>query len=252
MAEVTTTPLAGALIADFNIENLAGYLRNGGPPAIECKVGPYGQVTQLLLDDAQSLWESALDFLVVWTRPEAILESVGRALSGAGCDADAMKREVDAYCATLLSNRRRARVTFVPIWVLPSVHHGHGLLDLHRETGVSRLILQANLRLLENLDGPSNVIPLNTGTWVEKAGAKSFNPRLWYTAKVPYGNELFKAAAQDIRAALTGIIGHSRKLVIVDLDDTCGAVWSATWVGRTWYSAGTARLAKRSSTFSES
>ncbi len=43
---------------------------------------------------------------------------------------------------------------------------------------------------------------------------------MWYLTKVPYGNNVFKEAVTDIKAALTGISGLSKKLIIVDLDDT--------------------------------
>ena len=41
----------GLLISDFNIENLASYLRSAtGGPEVACEVAPYGQLIQTLLD----------------------------------------------------------------------------------------------------------------------------------------------------------------------------------------------------------
>jgi len=49
--------------------------------------------------------------------------------------------------------------------------------------------------------------------------------------KIPFGNEVFKAAARDIKAALRGMLGYARKLIIVDLDETLwgGIVGDAGW-----------------------
>ncbi len=93
------------------------------------------------------------------------------------------------------------------------------------------MLMEANLRLLENLDGHSGIVALHTAKWVEAAGPKAFNMRLWYSSKTPFGNEVFKAAAADITAALRGIQGRARKLVILDLDDTLwgGIVGDLGW-----------------------
>jgi len=226
--------LKGLVVSDFNAENLAAYLKNdGNQPALDCEVAPFGQVAQTLLDGSLPFWQSPLDFLIVWSRPEAVLESFARALDGFAVDAEIIRKEVDAYCGQLLLAKDRARTVFVPTWVVPAVHPGQGMLDLAPQVGVSRLLMQANLRLLENLDGHSNFVPLNTAKWVELAGEKAYNPRLWYLGKVPFGNELFKAAVRDFKSALRGIQGRARKLVVLDLDDTLwgGIVGDDGWQG---------------------
>lgn len=223
--------LKGLLISDFNIANLGAYLRNDEQhPAIVCEVAPYGQVAQSLLSFAGAASEPE-DFLVVWSRPEAVLEGVARALAGNSVDLPALLDEVDSFCTTLIDARRRARAIFVPTWVLPPLHQGHGMLDLAPGVGAARLLMHANLRLVENLDGHSTIFPLNASKWTELAGDKAYNPRLWYMGKTPFGNEVFKACARDIKAALRGIEGRARKLVIVDLDETLwgGIVGDVGW-----------------------
>jgi len=224
--------MKGLLISDFNVENLRSYLNNdSGEPQVSCALAPYAQVAQILLDANLPIWEPNLDFLVVWTRPEAVIESFARVLSGASVDRDTVRSEVDDYCQKLLLARNRARVVFVPTWIVSTFHLGHGMLDLAPGVGVVRHLMEMNLRLLENFQGNSNIIPMNASKWVELAGEKAFNPRLWYSGKVPFGNELFKAAVRDLKAALRGIHGRARKLVVLDLDDTLwgGIVGDVGW-----------------------
>ncbi len=66
---------------------------------------------------------------------------------------------------------------------------------------------------------------------LHRQGIQAFSPKLWYLGKIPFGNEVFKAAARDIKAALRGMLGYARKLIIVDLDDTLwgGIVGDAGW-----------------------
>jgi FkbH-like protein len=139
--------------------------------------------------------------------------------------------QVDEYAARLVAIKNRAKVIFVPTWVVPTFHQGHGMLDLAPGVGIARALLQINLRLLENLDRASNIVALNSSKWIEVAGEKAFNPRLWYSAKIPFANEVFKAAVKDIKAALRGFDGRSRKLVVLDLDDTLwgGIVGDEGW-----------------------
>ncbi len=222
----------GLLVSDFNIENLAAYLRNdAGEPHVHCTVAPYGQVAQVLLDANLPCWTPGLAFVMVWTRPEGVLPSFGALLDGTEIDETKLKNEVDDYSQQLLQAKDRAGLVFVPVWAVPGIHHGHGMLDLAPRIGISRVLMEANLQLLKNLDQCPNVIPLHTAKWVELAGERSFNPRLWYTAKVPFGNDLFKASVRDIKAALRGASGRARKLIVLDLDDTLwgGIVGEVGW-----------------------
>jgi FkbH-like protein len=222
----------GLLISDFNIENLSAYLTNDqGIPSIESVIAPYGQVAQTLLDASQPCWQTELDFMVVWSRPEGVIESFQKLLAASPIDEDRLRNEVDDYCQKVAIGSRRVRITFVPTWIVPTIHLGHGMLDLAPRTGLSRAILQANLRLLENLDQIPNAFPLNASKWIELVGEKAFNPRLWYLGKIPFGNDVFKAAMLDIKAALRGISGEARKLIILDLDETMwgGIIGEVGW-----------------------
>jgi len=222
----------GLLISDFNIENLSAYLTNDqGIPSIESVIAPYGQVAQTLLDASQPCWQTELDFMVVWSRPEGVIESFQKLLAASPIDEGRLRNEVDDYCQKVAIASRRVRTTFVPTWIVPTIHFGNGMLDLAPRTGLSRAILQANLRLLENLDQIPNAFPLNASKWIELVGEKAFNPRLWYLGKIPFGNDVFKAAMLDIKAALRGISGEARKVIILDLDETMwgGIIGEVGW-----------------------
>ncbi len=56
--------------------------------------------------------------------------------------------------------------------------------------------------------------------WISIGGRNAFNPKLWYMGKIPFENELFKEAAKDIKSALLSLTGNTKKLIILDLDDT--------------------------------
>ncbi|MBL9201282.1 MAG: HAD-IIIC family phosphatase, partial [Opitutaceae bacterium] len=222
------------LVSDFSLQNFAGYLQKiAAPGATEVAIAPFGQVPQVLLGAEASLWEPRPDCAVVWTRPEAVLPSFQAVLEGKPAEASAVLQEVDDFCALLEKAAARTPVLFVPTWVLPPLHAGHGLADLATPLGPVRLLMAANLRLLEKIQATKGAFPLAAAKWTELAGAAAYSPRLWYGAKVPFANDVFKQAAKDVAAALRGIRGRARKLVLLDLDDTLwgGTVGETGWEG---------------------
>src|SRR5207248_369297 len=217
-------------------ENLASYLKKElNAPAIESVSVCYGQVSQTLLDDAAPIWSERPDFVVAWTRPEGVLQTFGDLLSCSPVSDQDLNREVDSYAAALLRASKRTRAMFIPTWVIPQFHQTQGLLDLAASGGAARALMRINVRLLESLAGAPTIHPLWTDKWIQLGGPAAFNYRLWYLGKIPFSNEVFKAAARDIKSALRGLSGQAKKIVLLDLDDVLwgGIVGDAGWEGLT-------------------
>jgi FkbH-like protein len=214
------------LISDFNAELLARYLSQRPDAAMSVEAAPFGQVYQSL---------SALpagDGGIVWTLPEGVLPSFARALELAEVDADQCLDEVSAFAAAILKYAARARQVFVASWVLPGEQRGYGMLDWRPGLGLAHLLARMNLRLSERLSEAQNVYLLDASRW-SAAAARAASPKMWYAAKVPYANPVFEKAASDIDAALRALSGRSRKLIIVDLDNTLwgGVIGETGWEG---------------------
>jgi FkbH-like protein len=229
---MNTTELTSLLVSDFTLDVLAGYLNNDtNAPKIKAVSAPFGQIIQVLADKGQPCWQQDLDFAVIWTRPESVVESFRSVMSYERTPLDKTLAEVDEFCEALLKLRNRVEIVFVPTWALPSYHKGYGLLDMTSDIGFANTLMKMNLRLADNLEGAQNIYLLNTQKWIENAGKKAFSPELWYMAKMAFGNEVLEEAAKDLKSALRAISGSSRKLIIVDLDDTIwgGVVGEDGW-----------------------
>lgn len=219
---MSARPKARALIiSDFNVQNLAGCLNNPGyQPEIDIEVAPFGQVIQILSDFSHPCWQQPCDYLIVWTLPHRIT-GLNKFLDYTRPSVEVLLENVDRFCQLLREAATRVTALFVPLWVIPSYCRGLGMIDLKSEQGIAYTLMKANLKLVENLRGTSNIYVMNSQRWSEQAGARNaHNPKLWYMGKIGFGNEVFKEAANDIRAAICGISGQARKLIIVDLDDT--------------------------------
>lgn len=220
------------LISDFNIDILKGYLNNDEDlPKIDTTVVPFGQVIPVLVEKKLEFWKDNYDFAIIWTQPESVIESFNYVLNYQPVSINKILTEVDEYSQVLMNLQERVSLAFVPTWVLPTYHRGYGILEMKNGIGIENILMQMNLRLSENLDNASNIYLLKTQKWIEISGKNAFNPKLWYMAKIPFGNEVFKEATKDIKSALRAVSGDTKKIIIIDLDDTLwgGIVGEVGW-----------------------
>jgi FkbH-like protein len=161
-----------------------------------------------------------------------MIQSFNTLLTNAPVAMETLLGEVDAYCSLLSNLATRVSTIFVPTWSIPPYNRGLGMVDSY-QGGLRHALQRMNLRLAENLQQHNGLYVLESERWLDLAGRNAFNPKLWYLGKVLFSNEVFREAAEDIKAALRGIYGGARKLVVVDLDETMwgGIVGDVGWQG---------------------
>ena len=209
------------LVADFTTGNLAGYLENDEfAPVLDSLAGDFGQVIPLLTQPDHACWRDQPDFAVVWTQPEKVIHSFQSLLEFQPVPEAQLLAEVDTFCAALLAAAPRVKGLFVPTWTLEIAQRGWGMADFRAGRGLARALAAMNLRLAANLDSTANVFVMDAQRWLQHAGANATPAKLWYQAKIPFGNEVFQATVQDIKAAIRGLRGEARKLIVLDLDQT--------------------------------
>ncbi|MFO0860979.1 MAG: HAD-IIIC family phosphatase [Phycisphaerales bacterium] len=225
------------LIADHTIDQLGAILKNGDDaPAIKTSVAPFDQVQQVLLNGALSCWKQGADTAVVWTRPERSIDAFRRILQRERVTQQELLAQVDEFADLITRASERVEALFVPTWTMPAWWRGTGGLELKSRPGAIgavRALLMMNARLAEKLENNSRVHLLDASRWMAGAGKNATNPKLWLMTKALYSLEVFKDAAADIKAILRGIAGLSKKLVVLDLDDTLwgGIVGENGWEG---------------------
>lgn len=215
-----------AVIADFNADLFGRYLSNAVPAATSVEVQAFGQVYQSLASRPSDATASA----VIWTRPEGAIASFARALDFDEVSHDTVLSEVDAFADAIAAYAGEVRHVFVPTWVMPPGSRGYGLLDYRQGLGVAHLVARMNLRLVERLSTAANVYVLDAERWM-RAVTRAQSPKMWYATKVPYANQVFEHAALDVAAALDGLAGLSRRLIVLDLDNTLwgGVIGEGGW-----------------------
>jgi len=216
-------------VADFNVDLLARQLSNTTRPGIETAIAPAGPVIAALAAGPPAAdWSG-----VVWTRPEAVSETFARARSFERVDHQRAFDEVKTYAAAVARFAARARSVFVPTWVQPPFEREWGMLDYRPDVGVAPLLARMNVALADALRDAPNVFVLDASRWLASAGARGWSQKLWYAAKCPFAPSVIELAAADIAAALDGVAGRGRRVVILDLDDVLwgGSVGEVGWSG---------------------
>jgi FkbH-like protein len=209
------------LISDFNVTILEQFLNEDVyPPACEVTAAPFGQVIGPLMDNP----DVDSDFAVVWTTPEKTSSSFGRALNFEAVGEEEVLSEVHEFTDRIKAVTAKLRTIFLVCWTLPPYRRGYGMMDLS-DGGIRTLLMKMNLKLAAELRSTSGMYLLDAQKWIEDVGRNSYNPKLWYLAKSPFHPDVFKNAARDIKAAISGVIGDSKKLIVLDLDNT---LWGGT------------------------
>jgi FkbH-like protein len=220
----------GTLISDFTIDELADELRAPGVHApAGADVAPFGQVTQMLMGEPKADFK---DFAVVWVRPEGLAPSFLRVLDHETVSDEALVSEVQAFCSLVERAAGKYKVVFVPTAVLPPWRRGLGMTDV-REGGLARSLMKINSALADGLSKLSNVFVLDAQRWFQSAGYQTDGSKAWYLGKMAASRAVMAEASADIRAALSGLSGGARKLLVLDLDDTMwgGIVGDVGWEG---------------------
>ena len=178
------------LVSDFTIEVFGGYLENDpGLPQCRVSYGLFGQVFQGLLTPLPP--EAANQDAVVWTLPESVIEPFGRSLYSEEVDTADVIASVDVFADALLTYSKGVRSLFVPTWVSMPARRGYGLLDWRPGLGLSELLARMNLQLAARLSEAPNIFLLDAQRWLQAAGGRATNSKLWFASKVPFGNLVF-------------------------------------------------------------
>jgi FkbH-like protein len=221
--------LTGIFLSNFNLQNFVNYIDNDTEfPLIKTTLTPYGQVMNILLGDNMA---AKYDFGFIWLMPQAVIGSFNKLINGHLTPFTSIMSEVDDFCNAVIKYSEAFKFLFIVSWSMPSYYRGIGLRDLKNEFGISNCLMRMNLRLADNFDARKDIYLLDSQKWIGNAGEDAFNPKLWYLSKTPFNNTVFKQALKELKSAVKTISGDSKKMIILDLDDTLwgGIVGDTGW-----------------------
>lgn len=214
------------VISDFNIQNLAHLLSNDAEePLCTVEASDFGQGVSALSNPGLTA-----DFVFVWTLADKAVPSFNRLLNGEAVEDHQLRDEVHGFAERVRTGARRFRGLLLASWVLPPYCHLRSVTDLQKGR-VKNALMRMNLQLAEEVASSSGVYLLDAQEWVGAGGRRYFSPKLWYLTKTPFTSEVFEEAVRDIKAGISGLLGQSKKLIVLDLDNTLwgGIVGDCGW-----------------------
>lgn len=209
------------LISDFTINPLGNFLKKEITTSeISTKIAPFNQVQQTLIELDSEIWQSPIDVAVIWTLPENFLKNFNSFLDGDDFDYNSLLNEVDNFCQLIIQARKNANYFMVFSWTLDQTLHYRSREFDNEFLTANELIDRLNTVLKDNLSRYSNILLIDSKKQISQVGAIAYNSKLWYLSKTPFHSSVYNYAAKEIAFQLNGLKGLSKKLIVVDLDNT--------------------------------
>lgn len=162
--------------------------------------------------------------IIAWSRIEKVLEEFANLMNFKKTSLKKLDKEVNNYIDLILKLSEKTENLIVISWTLPNLERGYYLQDFTNDFGLTKNLYKINLKIAEELKKKTNIHFFNIEFLLQK-NFDTFDPRLWYTAKIPYNNKLFEIASDELSEAIVSFSKPLKKLLILDLDNT---LWGGT------------------------
>lgn len=203
------------VISDFNAELVSRCLSvDQSAPLCTGTAAPYGQVFQALVGSPRDRDVTAF----IWTRPEGVIPEYLKLLDGEPTQRERLLADVDVFASAVRDFATKCELVLVASWAFSQAGRGLGMLEWTPE-GQASSLARMNIALADALSDDQNIFVLDSQRWLDIA-RPARDAKYWFSAKCPFTEVVCRAAASDVKAALRAVAGLSRKLVVVDLDNT--------------------------------
>ena len=220
------------VISSFNHANFVSLLKNSSSFDWEVNEVEYNHVFQTLTNPKAKMWQQRVNITLIWTTPESISSEFQKLQNKNAANTDIIKKDVDYFCSCVKSIKKYSDIVLVPNWILKQPNESNPAFAYSKNFGLEYNLSFMNYYLSEQLNKEKNFYVLNSSKWLLNCGvANAYNSKLWYLTKTPFSNNFFKQVISDLSNLYGSIKGLSKKLLILDLDDTLwgGIVGEVGW-----------------------
>jgi FkbH-like protein len=204
----------------YNLELLSRIIPNYEPKTeMKASILGSGDVYYSLLQELQN-FSSDTNILFAWYEPQKVIPSFADVLQGLAVPLEKIFTEVDTFSNLMISSAKNVKFILLIEWKLFPNFIGSGLNENKNNSGITNILTQMNLRLSQNLSSQQSISIINSSHWIEELGINSFNFKMAYLTKNPFSNDLLKLVCKSLFNFIYAIEGKSKKLIILDLDDT--------------------------------
>tara|TARA_B100002003_G_scaffold131718_1_gene121806 strand:+ start:725 stop:2452 length:1728 start_codon:yes stop_codon:yes gene_type:complete len=220
------------IISSFNHANFVSLLKNSSSFDWEVNEVDYNQVFQTLTNPKAKMWQQRVNITLIWTTPESISSEFQKLQNKNAANTDIIKKDVDYFCSCVKSVKKYSDIVLVPNWILKQPNESNPAFAYSKNFGLEYNLSFMNYHLSEQLNKEKNFYVFNSSKWLLNCGvSNAYNSKLWYLTKTPFSNIFFKQVIYDMSNLYGSMKGLSKKLLILDLDDTLwgGIVGEIGW-----------------------
>ena len=216
--------------SDFNVSLLAQQLSLFLSNEWEVVKPSYGTLHQSILSN-QSGEKQATS--IIWASMEAISPQVSSLLNHEGTSVDDVLQDVNEWIEVIreYAQSQRYVVVVTPFYLNQTT--GQAVFTLNTQHGSSYLLAKVKVLLAEAFGQSDNMVLLDCHDWFVDEEQACFSARRWFSAKMPFSGAFSKRVAQQLVTTVESLEGKSRKLLLLDLDNTLwgGIVGDDGWQG---------------------
>ena len=220
------------IISSFNHANFVNLLKNSSSFDWEVNEVNYNQVFQTLTNSNAKIWKQKSNITLIWTTPDSISPEFQKLQNKNAANSDLIKKDIDYFCSCVKLIKKYSDIVLVPNWILKQPNESNLAFAYSKDFGLEYNLSFMNYYLSEQLNKEKNLYVLNSSKWLLNCGTtNAYNSKLWYLTKTPFSNDFFKQVISDLSNLYGSIKGLSKKLLILDLDDTLwgGIVGEVGW-----------------------
>ena len=220
------------IISSFNHANFIGLLGNNNDFKWQINDGNYNQIFQILSDKKLNIWKKKSDISLIWSTPESISPEFKKLLNHEKVNKNIIKKDIDFFFNCLRTVKKNSDIILIPNWILREPNESSIALSFSKKLGIEYHLSYMNYYLSELMNKEKNFYLLNSTKWLTNCGSEAtYNSKLWYLMKSPFSNEFYNEAILDVVSIFKTLKGLSKKLLVLDLDDTLwgGIVGEVGW-----------------------
>ena len=220
------------IISSFNHANFIGLLENNNDFKWQINDSNYNQIFQILSDRKLNIWKKKSDISLIWSTPESISPEFKKLLNHEKANKNIIKKDIDFFFNCLRTVKKNSDIILIPNWILREPNESSIALSFSKKLGIEYHLSYMNYYLSELMNKEKNFYLLNSTKWLTNCGSEAtYNSKLWYLMKSPFSNEFYNEAILDVVSIFKTLKGLSKKLLVLDLDNTLwgGIVGEVGW-----------------------
>ena len=206
------------LISDFNLDTFYNFLsKKVNTKKYKIQKPNYGLFHEKCFELIKKKEKNHIIF--IWSRAEGVINNFNKLVINERVKLNNLYQEVTQYTDILKQLSKKCDYLVNISWILPKNERGKYLNDYVDEYGLTNNINKMNTKIAKEMKLVPNFKFINFDFWMKQEDS-SFNPKLWYAAKVPFSQKLFEVAADELNKIIDTFDGKDKKLIVLDLDNT--------------------------------